>query len=133
MEQMSKELAALIFFGILFVIIFFFDYFFVKRRYLKRLNGKKKKKKNNELTEIVYLVNKFNLDKNSLNKNKLCIVFSLINAFIISLVAVVVLLIDTYIVLQLLIGFILLIALIYAMYELLGRYLERRGYGKNGK
>ena len=130
---MDRLEAALIFFGMLFVIIFFFDYVFIKRRYLKRLNGKKKNKKNNELTELTYLIKKFNLDKNKLPLNNLLLVISFINAFIISLVAVIVLLLDTYILFQFGLGFILLIALIYAIYELLGRYLERRGYSKNGK
>lgn len=129
---MSKLNAALILFGMLFIIIFLIDYLFIKRRYLKRITRKKKSKKNNELTEITYLVAKFNLDKSKLPINKLIIVISMINAFIIALVAILILLIKTFIIIQLLLGFILLIALIYAMYELLGRFLERRGYSKNG-
>ncbi len=132
MENMSKIEAAGIFFLILLVIVFLVDYLFIKRRYLRRVK-KKKNKKNKELTEIVYLVSKFNLDKNKLPMPLLLFIISLINAFIISLVAVVVILSNTYVVLELLLGFILLFALIYAIYELLGRYLERRGYSKNGK
>ena len=132
MENMSKIEAAGIFFLILLVIVFLVDYLFIKRRYLRRVK-KKKNKKNKELTKIVYLVSKFNLDKNKLPMPLLLFIISLINAFIISLVAVVVILSNTYVVLELLLGFILLFALIYAIYELLGRYLERRGYSKNGK
>lgn len=132
MVNEKLKLAIFILFLIIFVIIFLLDYFFIKRRYLKKINGKKKLKKNNELTEIAYLIGKFKLDKSKLPMSKLCIVFSIINALIISLVAIVVLIVKTYVVLQLVMGFILLIALIYAIYELLGRYLERRGYGKNG-
>lgn len=130
---MSKLNAALIFLGTLFIIIFFVDYIFIKRRYIKRIIKKKKIKKNNELTELSYLIAKFNLDKSKLPLNSLVLVISIINAFIISLVATLVLMVRTYIVLQLLLGFVLLIALIYAIYELLGRYLERRGFSKNGK
>jgi len=64
--------------------------------------------------------------------NKLLLGISLINAFIISLVAVVILMLDIHIILQLAIGFILLMALIYSIYELLGRYLVKVGI-KNGK
>lgn len=130
---MNRLQAALILFALLFIILFIGDYFFIKRRYLKRLKGKgkKKNKKNNELTEISYLVGKFNLDKNKINLNKLLIVISIINALIISLVSVVVMLIRINVILQLIIGFVLLISLIYALYELLGRFLVMKGYDKN--
>lgn len=129
---MSRTEAALIIFLLLFIIVFIFDYFIVNKKYLKRLNGKiKKKKKNNELTEISYLVGKFNLDKSKININRLLIVIALINAFIISIVSVSVMLIKINIILQLLIGFILLISLIYSLYEILGRILVKKGYGKN--
>ena len=125
---MNRLQAALILFAILFVFLFIGDYFFIKRRYLKRIKGKgKKRKKNNELTEVTYLTSKFNLDKNKLNLNKLLIVISIINAFIISLVSVVVMLIRINVILQLIIGFVLLISLIYALYELLGRFLVMKG------
>ncbi len=133
MENITKFEASLILFVILFIIVFVFDYLFIKRRYLKRINGKKKVKKNKELTEVAYLVGKFKLDKTKLPLNILCFIFSLINAFIIALVSVVVILCNTYYILELIIGFILLIALIYAIYELLGRYLKKRGFDKNGK
>jgi len=125
---MDRLTAAMITFGILLVIVFLVDYIFIKRKYLKRITGKKKsKKKNNELTEITYLVSKFKLDKNNLPLHKLLITTSIINAFIIALVAVVVLLIDINIILQLVIGFVLLMGLIYSLYELLGRYLVKKG------
>jgi len=117
---MDKLTAALILFLILLGVIFLVDYIFIKRNYLRRLNGKKKrKKKDSEITEIVYLIGKFKLDKSKLPMNKLLLGISFINAFIISLVAVLVILININILLQLIIGFILLIALIYSIYELL--------------
>ena len=125
---MSRELAALIVFGILFIIVFVFDYFFVKRRYLKK---KKKGRKKSELIEIAYLVGKFQIDIDKVKMNILLIVTSLINAFIIALVSVTILLIRINIFLQLIIGFILLLALIYSLYEILGRHLIKKGYVKN--
>jgi len=76
------------------------------------------------------LINKFKLDKNKLPLNYLLIGISLINSFIISLVSIVVILININVIFQLGIGFILLIALIYSIYELLGRYLVKKGYVK---
>ena len=130
---MERIEAALILFGILFISVFLIDYIFIKRKYIKKINSKKKKKKSSELTEITYLISKFKLNKQELPINGLLIVISLINAFIISLVAIVVMLIDIYVIFQLIIGFILLIALIYSIYELLGRYLVKRGFGSSGK
>jgi len=129
--KMSKLEASLILYIILFIIIFLIDYLFIKRKYLKILNGKSKKKKRvKELTEIVYLIGKFKLEKDKLPINKILIISSLINAFIISLVSVIVMLININVTLQLIIGFILLISLIYSLYEILGMYLVKKGYGK---
>lgn len=129
---MDKLSMIFILFAILLILVFFVDYVFIKRRYLNKINGKKKNKKksNNELTELSYLIGKFKLDKDKLPLNILLLIISLINAFIIALVAVVVMLININIIFQLLIGFILLIALIYSIYELLGNYLVKKGYVK---
>ncbi len=130
---MNRLTAALILFAILFGLIFIVDYLFIKRRYLKRLNSKKKKKKKNkELMELSYLIGKFKLDKDALPLNKVLLMVSLINAFIIAFVAIVVLILNVHLIIQLIVGFILLLALIYSIYELYGRYLVKKGYGKNG-
>ena len=127
---MNRLTAALILFAILFGLIFIVDYLFIKRRYLKRLNSKKKKKKKNK--ELSYLIGKFKLDKDALPLNKVLLMVSLINAFIIAFVAIVVLILNVHLIIQLIVGFILLLALIYSIYELYGRYLVKKGYGKNG-
>jgi len=136
---MGKFNAALILFAILLTIVFLVDYFVIKRRYLNKINGKTKSKKklksknndkNNELMELSYLIAKFKLSKEKLPMNKLLLGISLVNAIIISFVAVVVIIIDIHITLQLAIGFVLLFALIYSLYELLGRYLVKKGYVK---
>ena len=68
--------------------------------------------------------------KNKKNKlliqNKMAFIYSLIDAFIITIVFMIIELIDLPFYIQILIGFALLFGLIYAMYELLGRYLERK-------
>ena len=127
---MEKLTAALLIFFFLLLIVFVVDYLFIKRRYYKQIIGKKKRKKNVDITEIFYLVSKFKLDKTKLPYKYLLLGISLINAFIISLVAVVIMLIKIHIVFQLMIGFVLLFGLIYSCYELLGRYLVKKGFGK---
>ena len=123
---MSRVEAGIIIFSIIFIIVFLVDYFFIKRKYWKKLTKGNKKKKLNELTEIIYLVGKFKLDKNKLPIKNLLMIISSINAFIIAIVSVIVLALNINIILKFLIGFVLLIALIYAMYEILGKYLERK-------
>ncbi len=123
---------------LLFLLILSMDYYFTKRKYLKRLKNKNKKekkkknKKDSELIEVSYLVNKFNLNKEKLLTKKMLFIFSIINSLIITIVSMVIISINTYIILKFILGFILLFALIYSLYELLGRYLKRKGYGENG-
>ncbi len=81
--------------------------------------------------ELSYLIMKFKLDKNKLPINKLLVVISLINSFIISFVYVILVVFKTKLIFKFLIGFIILMGLIYTLYEFLGRYLERKQ--KNGK
>ena len=120
----------LIIFLVLFLIIFIIDFFLIKKPHYK-VKKKRNKKKNNDLTEISYLTSKFKLTKSKLINNKILAIISLINAFIISIVSIVVIKININIILQLLIGFFLLIALIYSIYEILGRILVKKGYDKN--
>ena len=76
-------------------------------------------------------MDKFKLKKEKIINNKIFAVISCINALIISVVSIVIIIIKINIILQLLIGFILLLALIYSMYEILGRTLLKKGYDKN--
>ncbi len=115
----------LIIFSLIFLIVFIVYYMILKNNYLK--NNKKKKKKKNDVTEILYLVSKFKLKKEDLINKKMFIIISLLNAFIISIVCTIIFLIDTPFYIRLIIGFVLLFALIYALYELLGRYLVKVG------
>jgi purine-cytosine permease-like protein len=126
---MSKIEAALLAFLIIMLIVFLSDYFIIKLVYLRNINNpkKKKKKKDEELLEILYLSGKFKIDKNKLNDKRILRMTSFINAFIISLVSVVIILIHINIILRLLIGFVLLMGLIYSLYELYGRYLKKKG------
>ena len=123
---MEKILYNALFFMALMFIVFFVDYFFIMRRRLKE----KSKKKKEQMMEIVYLTGKFNLDKNKIHYKPVLLWCALINAFIISFVSTVICNIKLHMAWQLLIGFVLLFALIYALYEIYGRTLVRKGWKK---
>lgn len=122
--QMNK---VLIFGIILFVILFILLYFYYTFKMIQILN-KKRNKKNKEkfLFPVKYLSNKFKIDKNVLLTKKMILVYSLVDSFIMSLVIIIIELIPLPFGIQLLIGFILLFALIYSIYELLGRYVSKK-------
>lgn len=116
------------FFVILWILIFLFEYLFVMK---KRIKGKSKKKSVDQVMEFIYLIGRFKLDKNKVVYNKMAKWCSIINGFIISAVVTVISNIDLYIVWQLLIGFVLLFALIYSLYEIYGRHLAKKWGSKN--
>ena len=106
------------FFVVLFLIIFIINYIF---DYLKI-----KKNKTENIMLISYVCNKFKVDKNKINYKKELKWMTLINSFIISSVGTFVAWLDTYIIVQLGLGFVLLFLLIYALYEIYGRHLVRK-------
>ena len=132
------------FFGVLYVIVFLVDYFAINRRKYNILFKKKSKnvkskkkskktpnKKDIQFGEINYLIGKFNLDKKKIDYKSTILWTAVINAFIISLVSTVISAIPAHIIWQLLVGFVLIFGLIYALYEIYGRILVKKGWGKN--
>ena len=105
------------FFIILFILVFLIEYIYDFRKI--------KKKKTDTIMITSYVINKFKLDKTKINYKKELKWMCLINSFIIAGVSTVVSCIDTYIILQLGIGFVLLFLLIYALYEIYGRHLKK--------
>ncbi len=116
-----------------FIIIFIIDYL-ININKLNLLNNKsnkkkkRKKKKEDEFIEIKYLILK--LKKEKLLTKRIITIISLMNSFIISLVAFTIFLIPYKIMWQLLIGFVLLVGLIYSLYNILGKILIKKGYNK---
>lgn len=106
------------FFTVFFLIIFTVIY--VRNR------AKVKKKKIENIGEMNYLIHKFNLNKKKINYKKEILPISLINSFIITSVGTFVTCLDIPVFLQLSLGFVLLFALIYSLYEIYGRSLERK-------
>lgn len=120
---MEKVLINLIFFFVVALVIFLCDYMLIMKRKLKS-----KKVKNEDIMEINYLISKFKLDKNKILYKPLCLYCSLINGFIISGVVTVISNIKVKMMWQLLIGFVMLFGLIYAVYEIYGRHLVKKGW-----
>lgn len=118
----------LVVFIIVFIIVFIGDFFIMKRSYYDSISNKgKKKSKNNDVFELNYIVSKFKLDKKKLNIKRCLIEFSLINSFIISFTAIVLNMLDLYFIFKIFIGFILLMGLIYSVYEIYGKLLVKKG------
>lgn len=108
-------------FVIVFVIMFFI-YFFLLRR-------KMKKKKLQRIGEFAYLVNRFKLDTKKIDYKSLSIGVSFINSFIMAFVSTFIMLLPINMAWRLIVAFVMLMGLIYALYEIYGRHLSKK-YGK---
>lgn len=113
------------FFAIMFLLIFIITYWMNLNNY--------KKRKYTSIGELNYLLKKFNLDRKKLPVRKMLLVFSLIDAFIMAFTASFITALPVNTVFQMLIGFVLLFALIYALYEIYGRHLVKKYKKKEGK
>ena len=131
---MSEFGINLIWASCLFVLIFLINFLWVFKRGYENIKKQKKKKKNRKLEDFIglsYLIPKFNLDINKMNLNYVFFMVSLIDAFIISFVFVVITIIPWDMGFSMLLGFVLLFGLIYSLYEFLGRSLVKKGWSKN--
>ncbi len=106
------------FFLVLFIIGYIINYIF---DFIKI-----KKNKLENIMLMSYVIKKFKINKNKINYKSELKWMALINSFIISSVGTFVSCIDTYIFLQLGIGFVLLFLLIYSLYEIYGRHLVKK-------
>lgn len=116
--------------AVAFVIISVFLYFFYLKKITVSKSKKKKKKEAREIIEIRYLVLTYNLNKEKLLKPSIILLISILDALIITGVFLVVVHIPYAIIWQLLAGFVLLLGLIYSIYNILGRILVKKGYDK---
>mgnify|MGYP004566206915 FL=1 len=127
---MNNNIMLLIWSILVFMVIFLCNYFLVYKRGYKLIVKKKKKKRTKNLEEFIgisYLVLKYNVDLNKCNLNYLFMSLSFINAFIITIVFIIISMLSWNLSMSMLLGFVLLFGLIYAIYELLGRYLKKKG------
>lgn len=94
--------------------------------------GRKKKDKSGLAIEMKYLSMKFKLDNEKVDKKSIATLISCMDALIIAATFAIVITVSDSIVLELLLGLALIFGLIYGLYEILGRILLKKGYGKNG-
>lgn len=123
--DISKDI---LFFLIVWILIFLIDYFFMLKPKIKKVKNEQTKKngKKVDIMEITYLTTKFNIPKQHLLKNYVCLWIAFLNAFIISFVSTFITALPIKMIFQIMIGFVLLIVLIYAIYEIFGRMLKKK-------
>ena len=76
--------------------------------------------------QVTFLLKRFNLRKKDLNAKKIGIIICILDPLIISLTGTIVTLPKWHYILELLLGFIILMILIYSFYEILGRIIKRK-------
>lgn len=115
---------------ITFIIVFIVDYFVILVPKTKVISGKKNKRKKKETTimELEYLKTHFNLDLFKVDLDYCIKWFAFLNSFIISITSTIIMLIPWNLIFQLMIGFVLLMGLIYSLYEIFGRHLVKKGW-----
>ncbi len=112
-------MSSLILFGISYIILFIIYIIFF---YLFGL----KKKTILKSIQVEYITSKFKIDKKKLKPKKIGLIISFIDPLIISLTSTIVSLPKWNYVIELLLGFVLLMAFIYSIYEIVGRILKRK-------
>lgn len=113
----------LILFFMTFVVVFLIYQLFIVRKY-KKIKNKK------QLPEISYLVNKYHIDLNKINYNKLLNIVSIVSSFDIALLVSVSLLTES-IFMEMVIALVLAVPTIIISYSFIGRYYKKKGMIKN--
>lgn len=116
--DLNSPLFLIYFFVVLFLLVFVAIYVHNLR--------KVKKKKQDTIGELNYVIKKFKLDKKRINYKKEIRVVALLDSLIIASVGTFVTSLEIAIFLQLGLGFILMLALIYALFEIYGRHLVNK-------
>lgn len=116
--------------SITFILTFIVDYFVILLPKYKVMAGKKTKirKKEVNMMELQYLQARFQLDLFKVDLEYAIKWFAFINSFIIAFTSSVIILLPWNMIFQLMLGFVILLGLIYALYELLGRLFVKKGW-----
>ena len=110
----------ILYFLIIFLLVFIIDFYLLSS---KKENKKRVDKMTNQAD---FIIRRYNLDMSKFSLRKLNFHISIINGFIISFVATTISLVKTSMTIQLLIGFVMMFALIYSIYEIYGRQLKKK-------
>lgn len=129
----------LIFFIIVFLMVYIFCYYIAGRiKVPKEKNKDKKAGKGKKQRPFKYtnegklMVIRYNLDEKKVDYQELLKWTSFCNAFVISLTCTIISNIPLKMYFQLAIGFIILFALIYSIFEIVGRHLNKK-WGKENE
>ena len=129
----------LIFFIIVFLMVYIFCYYIAgrikvpKEKNKDKSTGKGKKQRPFKYTnEGKLMVIRYNLDEKKVDYQELLKWTSFCNAFVISLTCTIISNIPLKMYFQLAIGFIILFALIYSIFEIVGRHLNKK-WGKQNE
>ena len=76
--------------------------------------------------QVEFLIKRFNFRKKDFNPKKIGIIICLLDPLIISLTGTIVTLPKINYIFELLLGFVILMILIYSLYEILGRIIKRK-------
>lgn len=113
------------------MIYFVVSYLIIFLLYSLVINRKKKSYKDaTKQMDILYLVNKFKLNTKKTKYNTLKWITNIINPLIISITFIIVTNIKSFI-LGIMIGFLVMMMLIYSIYEIIGRILKKKEFDKN--
>lgn len=114
------------------VIYFVVSYLIIFLLYSLVINRKKKSYKDaTKQMDVLYLVNKFKLNTKKTKYNTLKWITNIVNPLIISITFIIVTNIESF-TLGIMIGFLVMMMLIYSIYEIIGRILKKKEFDKNG-
>lgn len=129
----------LIFFIVVFLIVYIFCYYIAgrikvpKEKNKDKIKGKKKEKQFKYTNEGKLMMIRYNLDEKKVDYRELLRWTSFCNAFVISLTCTIICNIPLKMYYQLAIGFVILFGLIYSIFEIVGRHLNKKWGKENGK
>ena len=113
------------------VIYFVVSYLIIFLLYSLVINRKKKSYKDAiKQMDVLYLVNKFKLNTKKTKYNTLKWITNIVNPLIISITFIIVTNIKSF-TLGIMIGFLVMMMLIYSIYEIIGRILKKKEFDKN--
>lgn len=120
---MDKTFSFLLDFIIIFTVVYLLYVLFFNK---KRRNYKTLKKND----EVKLFIDRYNLDMKKIEYKKVLQVVTIINTFILSFTTVLIVRIKGFMI-SLLIGFVVIMILIYSLYEIAGRYFKKKEEDKN--
>ena len=118
---------------LLFITTYILVFLVYQMLIVRKAKGKKKRKnkeKSNKPIEVSILEEKYKLDLEKLNYNKLLLVISLVSSLDITIIITLILLLDSYLI-QLIIALVLTFPIVLVSYSFIGKYYVKKGMIKD--